>query len=78
LTDRELEVANCVARGLTNREAAAELFLSAKTIEFHLKRIYDKLHVRSRAGLIGRMAVGLDDGTRSVSPLVPGDHARRK
>lgn len=62
LTDRELEVARCVARGLTNREVAAELFLSSKTIEFHLKRIYDKLGVRSRAGLISRLATGFEIG----------------
>jgi len=40
-----------VAGGATNREAAAALFLSPKTIEFHLANIYRKLAVRTRAQL---------------------------
>ena len=41
-----------VASGSTNREAAAALFLSPKTIEFHLRNIYRKLGVRSRTELV--------------------------
>ncbi len=48
LTDREARIARGVADGCTNREMASELFLSVKTIEFHLSRIFDKLGVRSR------------------------------
>jgi DNA-binding NarL/FixJ family response regulator len=51
LTARELEVAQLVAAGRTNREIAAELFLSAKTVETHLAHIFDKLGVRSRAAV---------------------------
>lgn len=51
LTPQELQVALVVARGATNREAATELFLSEKTIETHLSRIYRKLAVRSRTEL---------------------------
>jgi len=51
LTPQELRVALAVAQGATNREAAAALFLSTKTIEFHLGSIYRKLGVRSRSGL---------------------------
>ncbi len=40
------------ADGATNEEAAAQLFLSAKTIEFHLSNIYRKLGIRSRAQLV--------------------------
>jgi DNA-binding NarL/FixJ family response regulator len=40
-----------VAEGMTNNEAASALFLSVKTIEFHLSRVYRKLGVRSRGGL---------------------------
>jgi DNA-binding CsgD family transcriptional regulator len=40
-----------VSRGATNREAAAALFLSPKTIEAHLARVYRKLGVRSRTEL---------------------------
>jgi DNA-binding CsgD family transcriptional regulator len=55
LTPQELQVALVVARGLTNREAAAELFLSPKTVEFHLGNAYRKLRVRSRAELVRRV-----------------------
>ncbi len=51
LSPREREVANEVAAGKTNRDIAAILFLSEKTIESHLARIYAKLDVHSRAAL---------------------------
>jgi DNA-binding NarL/FixJ family response regulator len=51
LSPREREVANEVAAGKTNREIAATLFLSEKTIDSHLARIYAKLDVHSRAAL---------------------------
>ena len=44
-----------VAAGATNREVAASLFLSAKTVEVHLGRIYRKLGVRSRTELARRL-----------------------
>lgn len=40
-----------VAQGLTNREAAARLFLSPRTIDFHLRNVFAKLGVSSRAEL---------------------------
>ncbi|MGH3930257.1 MAG: helix-turn-helix transcriptional regulator, partial [Pseudonocardiaceae bacterium] len=52
LTPQELQVALVVADGATNVEAAAQLFLSAKTIEYHLSNIYRKLGIRSRAQLV--------------------------
>jgi DNA-binding CsgD family transcriptional regulator len=52
LTAQELSVALTVARGATNREAAAALFLSPKTIEFHLRNVYRKLGLRSRTQLV--------------------------
>jgi DNA-binding CsgD family transcriptional regulator len=51
LTARELQVAIVIAEGMTNREAGAVLFLSPKTIEFHLGHIYRKLNIRSRSEL---------------------------
>jgi DNA-binding CsgD family transcriptional regulator len=51
LSAREREVADQVAAGKTNRSVAAALFLSEKTVESHLSRIYDKLEVRSRVAL---------------------------
>jgi DNA-binding NarL/FixJ family response regulator len=44
-------VALVVARGASNQEAAAALFLSQKTIEYHLSNIYRKMNVHSRAEL---------------------------
>jgi DNA-binding CsgD family transcriptional regulator len=51
LTPQELQVATIVAAGATNREAATALFLSQKTIEFHLSAIYRRLELRNRADL---------------------------
>jgi DNA-binding CsgD family transcriptional regulator len=55
LTAQELQVALIVARGITTREAAAALFLSPKTVEFHLGNTYRKLGVRSRGELVRRV-----------------------
>jgi len=49
LTRRELEVLEFVAAGKTNREIANELFLSVRTVDRHLARIFEKLRVNSRA-----------------------------
>ncbi|MFN8146438.1 MAG: AAA family ATPase [Candidatus Nanopelagicales bacterium] len=51
LTPSELRVALAVSDGMTNAEAAAALFLSVKTVEFHLGRAFRKLGVRSRTQL---------------------------
>lgn len=51
LTPTEQHVADLVASGLTNREAAYALFLSVSTVEANLRRIYKKLGVRSRTEL---------------------------
>ena len=56
LSPRELQVALAVAGGATNREAAARLFLSEKTIERHLGSVYRKLGLRSRTELARRFA----------------------
>ncbi|WP_217914842.1 AAA family ATPase [Miltoncostaea marina] len=56
LSPRELQVALAVAEGATNREAAARLFLSEKTIERHLGSVYRKLGLRSRSELARRFA----------------------
>jgi DNA-binding CsgD family transcriptional regulator len=51
LTPHELQVAMIVARGATNKEVAAQLFVSPKTVEHRLGNIYKKLEVRSRTEL---------------------------
>ena len=55
LTPAELAVARLVATGRSNRQAAAELYVSIKTIEFHLRHIFAKLGIRSRRELIARL-----------------------
>jgi LuxR family maltose regulon positive regulatory protein len=45
-----------VALGRSNAEAARELFMSPKTVEWNLSKIYKKLHVRSRAELAAKLA----------------------
>lgn len=56
LTTREDEVARLVAAGATNREVAAALFLSPKTVERHLVNLFRKLEVRNRTELAARLA----------------------
>ncbi|MFJ3906008.1 LuxR C-terminal-related transcriptional regulator [Streptomyces sp. NPDC090025] len=51
LTEAELRLARLVGQGASNQEAAAKLYLSVKTVEARLTRIYQKLDVRSRAQL---------------------------
>jgi DNA-binding CsgD family transcriptional regulator len=53
LTPQEEAVTVLVAQGLSNREVADELYVSPKTVQYHLTRIYAKLGVRSRAELAG-------------------------
>jgi ATP/maltotriose-dependent transcriptional regulator MalT len=51
LTPQEEAVSVLVAQGLSNREVAAELYVSTKTVQYHLTRVYAKLGVRSRSEL---------------------------
>lgn len=51
LTRREQQIAEHVARGLTNREIAVECGISTETVKRHLASIYDKLATRGRVGL---------------------------
>ena len=60
LTAQEEAVTALVVRGLSNREVAAELYVSPKTVQYHLTRVYAKLGVRSRTELAARQ--GPSDG----------------
>lgn len=57
LTPQELQVARLVGRGTSTREAAAQLFLSPRTIDFHLRNVFTKTGVSSRAEL-ARLPLG--------------------
>jgi DNA-binding NarL/FixJ family response regulator len=52
LTERELEVANAIARGLSNAEIGAQLYLSAATVKTHVTRVLAKLGVRDRVQIV--------------------------
>ncbi|QIX28097.1 AAA family ATPase [Nocardioides sp. JQ2195] len=54
LTPQETAVADLVASGLSNREASEQLYISVKTVQYHLTRIYAKLGIRSRTELAAR------------------------
>jgi DNA-binding CsgD family transcriptional regulator len=67
LTAQELQVARLVAGGMSNREAAAQLYLSPKTIEYHLAHIFAKLGIRTRYQLAA-LCGPLDDGHAGRQP----------
>jgi DNA-binding CsgD family transcriptional regulator len=61
LTPQELQISMLLAGGRTTREAAATLFLSPKTIEYHLRHVYQKLDIHSREELAVALAARPED-----------------
>ncbi len=67
LTSRELEILQLVLAGYTNKAIAAEIYISEKTVEFHLDNLYTKIGVRTRmmAG-VWAMQQGILAETREI------------
>jgi ATP/maltotriose-dependent transcriptional regulator MalT len=65
LSQQEASIVELVAAGLSNREIAARLFLSVKTVEGHLTTIYGKLGIRSRSQLLAALLGGRRDDAES-------------
>ncbi len=61
LTEGERRIAELAAAGMTNRQVADAAFVSPKTVEANLARVYQKLGIRSRAELGARLSAGTGD-----------------
>jgi DNA-binding CsgD family transcriptional regulator len=74
LTPQQLQVARFVAEGMSNKEVAAQMFLSPRTVDAHLRSVFSKLGVTSRARLAQQLPLRTDEGYAEESAL-SGSHS---
>lgn len=73
LSDREAAVACEVSKGQSNKEVASNLFVSEKTIKFHLTSVYKKMNLKSRSQLIvwSTAHLNFDDKVKVAETIAP-------
>jgi DNA-binding NarL/FixJ family response regulator len=69
LSSRETEIAELIAAGLTNREIGQRLYISERTVDGHVQRIFKKLDVRSRAEVSRRLAALKNEDAEPVDAV---------
>lgn len=76
LTPRELEILRFVARGLTNPQIATRLYISPRTVQKHLRNVYEKLGVRTRTAAAAHLGALQSSSVTSSRTTGPSSHSR--